>query len=136
MEAADEEIEPMELKDVQSLALTKVFQKTTSTHRGQVKGMEHRIQVVEKTTDILVEIQKSLVELTVESRNNGEKMNDLKLMMKDSNSENKKQHDDICARVDILEAKPGKRWETVVGDFIKILIAGGLGYFLAQFGLK
>ena len=134
MEAADEEIEPMELKDVQSLALQN--KNDLSALQGQVKGMEHRIQVVEKTTDILVEIQKSLVELTVESRNNGEKMNDLKLMMKDSNSENKKQHDDICARVDILEAKPGKRWETVVGDFIKILIAGGLGYFLAQFGLK
>lgn len=120
----------MELKDVQSLAQQN--KNDLSTLQGHVKGMEHRIQVVEKTTDILVEIQKTLVELTVESRNNGEKMNDLKLMMKDSNAENKKQHDDICARVAVLEEKPGKKWEGATWIIITAILTSAITFILAR----
>ena len=120
----------MELKDLQNMVLQS--KSDIATLHGQVEGMEHRVKVVEKTTDILVEIQKSLVELTVESRNNGEKMNDLKLMMKDSNAENKKQHDDICSRVDILEAKPGKKWESATWIIISVILTSAITFILAR----
>ena len=120
----------MELKDLQSVVLQN--KNDLSTLQGEVKGMDHRLQVVEKTTDILIDIQKTLVELTVESRNNGEKMNDLKLMMKDSNADNKKQHEDICARVSVLEEKPGKKWENAVWLIVSGVIMAVVGFALAQ----
>ena len=120
----------MEFKDLQDMVLQS--KSDIATLPGQVEGMEHRVKVVEKTTDILVEIQKSLVELTVESRNNGEKMNDLKTMIKENNADNKKQHDDICARVSVLEEKPGKKWEGATWIIISIILTSAVTFILAR----
>lgn len=39
-------------------------------------------------------------------------------------------------RLEAIESKPGKRWETLVGDIIKILVAAALGFALAKAGLQ
>lgn len=35
-------------------------------------------------------------------------------------------------RIRNLESKAGKRWETLVGDIIKLCIAAGFGYFISK----
>lgn len=39
------------------------------------------------------------------------------------------------ARLEAIEQKPGKRWETLVGDIIKLLLAALIGFGLAKLGL-
>lgn len=35
------------------------------------------------------------------------------------------------SRLETIESKPGKRWETLVADVIKLVVAATIGYFLA-----
>lgn len=41
----------------------------------------------------------------------------------------------LSGKVDKLEEKPAKRWESMVTQIISILVAAVLGYIVAQFGL-
>lgn len=38
-------------------------------------------------------------------------------------------------RLEMIEAKPGKKWETLVSDIIKLIVAAAVGYALARIGL-
>lgn len=38
-------------------------------------------------------------------------------------------------RLEAIEAKPGKKWETLVSDIIKLIVAAAVGYALARIGL-
>ncbi|NLC32814.1 MAG: hypothetical protein GX781_05910, partial [Clostridiales bacterium] len=67
---------------------------------------------------------------------NGEKIVDLKDMIKQNNSDNKAQHDELSSRSTVLESKPGKRWESIVGSVVLILITAGITYLLSTMGLK
>ena len=42
----------------------------------------------------------------------------------------------MAAKVSELELKPAKRWESVVADLLKLLIAAVVGYAAGQIGLK
>lgn len=124
----------MQPHEVQAMAISN--EKAIAALDARVDGITQRVLSLEKTNSILEGVQIALERFALESKYSGEKIDELKQLIRESNAENKKQHEEINSRVLELESKPGKRWETVVGDFIKILIAGGLGYFLAQFGLK
>lgn len=39
-------------------------------------------------------------------------------------------------RLEAIEAKPGKKWETLVSDIIKLIVAAAVGYALARIGLS
>ena len=44
--------------------------------------------------------------------------------------------DDLCGivgRVTILENKPAKRWESMIGTFLTALVAGLAGFFLSKY---
>ena len=43
--------------------------------------------------------------------------------------------DILSSKMDTLEKKPGKRWETLVSEIIKLLVAVVGGYLLARVGL-
>lgn len=43
--------------------------------------------------------------------------------------------DNLTHKVCNLEQKPAKRWEALVGDIIKLVVAAVVGYFLARAGL-
>lgn len=43
--------------------------------------------------------------------------------------------DELCTDVDEIKAKPGKRWEALAADVLKIVVAAVVGYILAQVGL-
>lgn len=38
-------------------------------------------------------------------------------------------------RLEAIEAKPGKKWEALVSDIIKLIVAAAVGYVLARIGL-
>lgn len=39
-------------------------------------------------------------------------------------------------RLEAIEAKPGKRWENIVSDVIKLVVAAAVGFTLARLGLS
>lgn len=39
-------------------------------------------------------------------------------------------------RITTLEQKPGRRWDTVVNDVLKIILGGVIVFLLAKFGIK
>ena len=39
-------------------------------------------------------------------------------------------------RLEQIEAKPGKRWEAIVSDIIKLIVAAAVGFALAKAGLQ
>lgn len=39
-------------------------------------------------------------------------------------------------RLEQIEAKPGNRWEALVGDIIKLIVAAAVGFALAKAGLQ
>lgn len=43
--------------------------------------------------------------------------------------------DNITHKVCALEQKPAKRWEALVGDIIKLVVAAVVGFFLARAGI-
>ena len=42
---------------------------------------------------------------------------------------------DLCTDVDELKAKPGKRWETLAMDVMKVIVGGVIGFVLVKLGL-
>lgn len=46
-----------------------------------------------------------------------------------------KKVDGLCKDVEAIKAKPGKRWETVTTDIVKIIVAAVIGFLLAKIGL-
>lgn len=42
---------------------------------------------------------------------------------------------DYSKRLDDLEKKPAKRWETIVTQIITAIVAAGIGYFISKFGV-
>ena len=47
----------------------------------------------------------------------------------------KEKVEDISRRVCHIEEKPAKRWESLVGQIIGLLVAGAIGYLLSRIGL-
>lgn len=43
--------------------------------------------------------------------------------------------DNLTTKIETLEKKPAKRWEALVGDIIKLVVAAVVGFFLARAGL-
>lgn len=39
-------------------------------------------------------------------------------------------------RLNVIELKPGRRWETITLDVIKLLAAAAIGYLLSQIGIS
>ena len=104
---------------------------------GIIKGIDQRVTALENANNVLVDVQKSLVGLTAELKFNGEKIVDLKDMIKQNNSDNKAQHDELSSRSTVLEslnrASAGNQsWASVV----LILITAGITYLLSTMGLE
>ena len=83
-----------------------------------------RIDKLEQSTEALNSLATSVELLVAEQRHQTEAMMEIKT--------------DVAKRdkkVETLESKPAKRWDSVVDKVILLLIAAGVGYVLAQLGL-
>ena len=82
-------------------------------HR-QNKRLEKLEETVSKIEDLTIAIEKMTVSIgtmTTELKSQGE-------------------------RLEAIEAKPGKRWENIVSDVIKLVVAAAVGFTLARLGLS
>ena len=74
---------------------------------------EKRIAELEKSRDLMSDIKVALAELKMSNRYLTEKFDELKESIDTITKDNKEQHALICERVNNLEQKPGKRWDTL-----------------------
>ena len=81
------------------------------------KQAHKRLDTVESKINNIYELATSVREIAIE----------MKEMRKDMSN--------IDSRVKSIEDKPGKRYDTIVGQIISIIIAAVLGFFLAKIGL-
>lgn len=42
---------------------------------------------------------------------------------------------DLCSDVDELKAKPGKRWETMAMDALKVIVGAVVGFLMVKIGI-
>lgn len=123
----------MELNEIRNLAMQN--KTDLSTLSGRVNGIETRVATLEKTSDVLVQMQITLKELMMQTKYLGEKFDDLKQSIDDVNVENKKQHKEMHERLLVIESKPGKKWENATWIIISGVIMGIVGFALAQLKL-
>ncbi len=46
-----------------------------------------------------------------------------------------KKVDSLCRDVEDMKAKPGKRWESLTMDALKVIVGGLVGYLLVKLGI-
>lgn len=78
------------------------------------KSNTHRLNALEKLQESIYELASSVRVMAT----------DLTNMRGDVNR--------VTEKVEDLAAVPGKRWETVVGDIVKLLVAAAVGYLLGM----
>lgn len=123
----------MELNEIRNLALQN--KTDLSMLSGRINGVETRVTALEKTSDVLMQMQITLKELMMQTKYLGEKFDDLKQSIDDVNIENKKQHAELNERLVAIESKPGKKWENATWIIISGVIMGIVGFALAQLKL-
>lgn len=80
----------------------------------RAKSNTHRLNALEKLQESIYELASSVRVMAT----------DLTNMRGDVNR--------VTEKVEDLAAVPGKRWETVVGDIVKLLVAAAVGYLLGM----
>lgn len=95
-------------------------------------GIERRVSALEKSRDILTEVQISLRELTMQSKYFGDKLDELKTALEKISTENQRQHDDLTQRISKIEQAPAGKWENIKTVVITVILTGIITFFLAK----
>lgn len=93
------------------------LQKNMAAAEEQHKTLFRRIEKAEKLTDSVNELALSVRDLVNAQSNADKKLTGL------------------CNDVAEIKGKPGKRWETLVMDALKIIVGGVVGYMLVKMGI-
>lgn len=83
----------------------------------QHRTMFRRIEKAEKLTDSVSDLALSLRDLV-----NAQKTTDSKV-------------DKLCVTVEEIKDKPGKRWEALAMDVLKVIVGGLIGFVLVKLGI-
>ena len=94
-------------------------------------GIERRVSALEKSSDILTQVQISLKELTMQNKYFGEKLDELKVALDKISTENQRQHDDLTNRISKIEQAPGGKWESAKTVIIVSVITAIVGFLMA-----
>ena len=81
------------------------------------KSNSHRLEALEKQTEAVNRLATSVAVMAEKVETTGDKV------------------DSLCVDVQEIKQKPAKRWETVVGQVISLLVAAVFGYIIARLGL-
>lgn len=84
----------------------------------------HRLDDMEEKVDVLNRLATSVEVMAAEQKNQGETMKEIK---KDVTS--------LGNKVDVLEDKPGKRWEGIVDKALWAVCAAVIAFLLGRIGL-
>lgn len=89
-------------------------------HDHEIGSLKHRMDAVEKLHETLNKLATAVEVIAAEQGRQTETMNDIK---RDVNA--------LGTKVDILEDKPAKRWENLVG-YVLSALAGAFALWLAS----
>lgn len=90
----------------------------------EIGSLKHRMDAVEKGHEALNELAASVKVMAAELRNQSDTMKDIK---KDVTA--------LGSKVDVLEAKPAKRWEGLVEKALWAVCAAVIAFLLGRVGL-
>lgn len=93
------------------------LEKTLAAAEEQHKTLFRRIEKAEKLTDSVSDLALSLRDLV-----NAQKTTDSKV-------------DKLCVTVEEIKDKPGKRWEALAIDALKVVVGGLIGFMLVKMGI-
>lgn len=93
------------------------LQKEMAAAEEQHKTLFRRIEKTEKLADSVSELALSVRDLVNAQNNTDKKVTGL------------------CKDVAEIKDKPGKRWETLAMDVLKIIVGGVVGYMLVKLGI-
>lgn len=123
----------MELQELRDLCMN--HGSHLSTLDEWAKGVELRVQNIERSQTVLLEVQIGLKELAMSNRFMGDKLDDLKQMLDKIVDDNLKQHDDLKKRIDSIEQKPATKWENAKWVIVAATLTGLIGYFISKIGV-
>lgn len=106
-----------------------------STLDEWAKGVELRVQNIERSQSVLLEVQIGLKELAMSNRFMGDKLDELKHLLDKIVDDNIKQHDDLKKRIDNIEQKPATKWENAKWLIIAATLTGLVGYLISKIGI-
>lgn len=86
-------------------------------HENEIGSLKHRMKAVEDTNATLTRLATAVEVMATKLENTGQSV------------------DKLTAKVEALEAEPGKRWRFVVEKAIYFVVAAVVGFMLAQVGL-
>ena len=95
-------------------------------------GIERRVSALEKSRDVLTDVQISLRELTMQSKYFGEKLDELKTALEKISTENQRQHDDLTQRISKIEQVPAGKWENIKTVVITVILTGIITFFMSK----
>ena len=96
-------------------------------------GIERRVSALEKSSDILTQVQISLKELTMQNKFFGEKLDELKVALDKISTENQRQHDDLTNRIKDIEQAPAGKWENIKTVIITVAVTGVVTFLISNF---
>lgn len=94
-------------------------------HGKEIGSLKHRVGDLEEITDTIHKLTLSVQELASNIQN----------MIKEQERYGKTQ-ERMFQRIETLERKPAKRWESLIEKAISALIGGIIGYVLVRLGLN
>ena len=123
----------MELAEIRDLVLR--HDKSISTLDEWARGVELRVQNLEKSQNILIEVQISLREIAMSNKYFGEKLDEMKKTLDKIVDENQKQHDELNRRIGDMESQPGTNWKNAKWIVVAAALTGLVGYFISKLGV-
>lgn len=100
--------------------------------------LEDRVMELEKKQSASEEQHRTIFRRLDKSEKLADSVSDLALSVRDlvnaqNNTDSKV--DKLCVTVEEIKEKPGKRWETLCMDVLKVIVGGLIGYVLVKLGL-
>lgn len=97
---------------------------TLEGHGHEIKSLKHRMDAVERTQETLNKLATAVEVMAAEQKSQSETMQDIK---KDVTA--------LGTKVDVIEAKPGKRWDKLAETVLACIATAVAAYLLGRVGL-
>ena len=120
----------MELAEIRDLILR--HDKSLTTFDEWAKGIDVRVANIEKSQNLMIEVQISLREIAMSNKFVGDKLDEMKRTLDKIVEENQKQHDILNRRIGDMEQKPATKWENAKWVVIVAALTGLVGYFISK----
>ena len=123
----------MELSEIRDLVLR--HDKSLTTLDEWAKGIDVRVANIEKSQNLMIEVQISLREIAMSNKFVGDKLDEMKRTLDKIVEENQKQHDILNRRIGDIESKPATKWENAKWVVVVAVLTGLVGYFISKLGV-